>query len=546
MVNEAPTPAPTPALKPRPRRTRLIVAAVAGVALLGGAAVAALVLPQLFGPKFSDETDVSDILSEPHVAWTYDWVGENDREFLDETPQATEIGDGRALVWASFDYSAFLDAHGSSGWYQGYDEHYDVGFDAGEQYAGDVEEYNADTYPYTVPAPHEEDFFPEGAYDNYVEFLGFQDGFADGRAGKTIGTSREEAPPTPNFTPAVTAVDTTNGAVLWTVDLAGIVEGVDYSSSYYAQEIEGSNAVALYISTYGGADAAYVVIALDTETGAVLSRLASTEPASGASLDGDLVLATPDATGESTRVARYSPTGLAGDPEWSTDVDGSAYLTVGEGFVIVQGSENGTVLNGSNGSAAGWGQDIDYTIGYAFVGSQLVRIETTESADRYRVEGWSTQGASSWSEPLTVSYFELTDTALFSSEASEGGYSGLQRVDPATGTAVWKEPFADSFDSVLGVQGDSVLLQRGGTIIIVLDRDTGDEKFRENPGNFAVAFEGSTLYYVPVAGALTAYKYSGPGEVWSLSLTDAQSVTVAGGRLAIVDFEAGTLSGLAG
>jgi len=34
--------------------------------------------------------------------------------------------------------------------------------------------------------------------------------------------------------------------------------------------------------------------------------------------------------------------------------------------------------------------------------------------------------------------------------------------------------------------------------------------------------------------------------VWSLSLTGAQSVTVAGGRLAIVDFEAGTLSGLAG
>ena len=211
----------------------------------------------------------------------------------------------------------------------------------------------------------------------------------------------------------------------------------------------------------------------------------------------------------------------------------------------MQGSENGTVLNGSNGTAAGWGQDIDYTVGYAYVGSQLIRIEKTESADSYHVEGWSTTGTSTWSDPITVSYFELIDTALFSSEESEGGYSALQRVDPATGTAVWKKPFADTFDSVLGVQGDRVLLQRGDTVI-VLDRDTGDEKFRETPGDFAVAYEGSTLYYVPVAGALNAYKYSGPGEVWSLGLSDAQSVTVAGGRLAIVDFDAGTLSGLAG
>ncbi len=531
--------------QPDPRRSRVRLVVIAVVIVLGLVAAAVFVVPRLLAPSLTDATDVADILSEPHETWTYDWVGENDREFLDETPQATEIGDGRALVWASFDYAAFLDSTGASGWYEGYDEHYDAGFDLGEQYAGDVQEYNADTYPYTVPAPHEEDYFPEGAYDNFVEFLGFQHGFADGRAGKTIGTSREEAPPTPNFTPTVTALDTTNGAVLWTVDLAETVEGVDYSSSYFAHDINGSNAVALFISTYGGADAGYAVLALDKTSGAVLSQLSTNAPVSGASLDGDLVLALSDDTGESSRIARYSPTGLAGDPKWSTDVDGSAYLTIGDGFVIVQGSDNGTVLNGSNGKAAGWGQDISYTVGYSFVGSQLIRIEKTESADSYRVEGWSTAGTSSWSEPLTVSYFELTDTALFSSEGSEAGYSGLQRVDPATGTAVWKKPFADTFDSVLGVQGDSVLLRRGGTVI-VLDRDTGDEKFRETPGNFAVAYEGSTLYYVPVAGALTAYKYSGPGEVWSLGLSDAQRVTVAGGRLAIVDFEAGTLSGLAG
>lgn len=541
MVSEAPTPTPAP----RPRRARLIVAGVAVVALLGGAAAAAIVLPQFFGSNLSDETEVADILSEPQLTWTYDWVGENDREFLDETPQATEIGDGRALVWASFDYAAFLDKNGASGWYEGYDEQYDAGFDLGEQYADDVQEYNADTYPYTVPAPHEEDYFPEGAYDNYVEFLGFQHGFADGRAGKTIGTSREEAPPTPNFTPAVTALDTTNGAVLWTVNLAELVEGVDYSSTYYAQEVEGSNAVALFISTYSALDVGYSVLVLDTSSGAVLSQLSTDAPVSGESLDGDLVLALSDDTGESSRVARYSPSGLAGDPKWSTDVDGSAYLTVGEGYVIVQGSEQGTVLNGSNGTAAGWGQDISYTVGYAFVGSQLIRIQTTESAENYRVEGWTTKGTSSWSAPITVSYFELTDAALFSSEASEGGYSALQRVDPATGDSAWQQPFGETFDRTLGVQGNRVLLQRGDTVI-VLDLGSGEEAFRESPGEFTVAYEGSSLYYVLVEGALNAYKYSGPGEVWSFALSDAQRVTVAGGRLAIVDFEAGTLSGLAG
>ena len=212
--------------------------------------------------------------------------------------------------------------------------------------------------------------------------------------------------------------------------------------------------------------------------------------------------------------------------------------------MIVQGSEHGTVLTASNGKTAGWGQDIDNDTGYAFIGSQLVRIETADDADTYSVEGWTTAGASSWSKPITVEYFELTDTGLFSSEGGTSGYSALQRVDPATGENTWTQTFAKPFDYLLGVQGDALLLHDGESVI-VLDLATGEERYSEKLGDFTIVYEGSSLYYVPLAGELAAHKYQSADEVWSLALTESQTATAAGGRLAIVDSDKGTLSGLA-
>lgn len=526
----------------RPNRRGTVVVAVVVAAVLVLAAI--LVIPRLFGPSLVDSVDVVDIPNEPTESWTFDWMRDNDREFVNAAPETLPIGDARALVWARFDYPGFLEASGASGWFPGYDEQYDLGYDAGKIYAADVDSYNADTYPYTIPTPHESDYFPPGAYDNFIEYRGFHDGFGDAKATSPAGTSRREAPAEPKFTPLVSAVDSTNGTAVWTVNLADVVDGVDYSSWFYGLDIVGSNAVALFISTYSGAAPTYSVLTLDRSTGSVLSQLQTDGEATGVALDGDLVLTFADADGESSRVARYSPDDLAHDPKWVTEVEAYATVTAAQGFVMVQGVEHGTVLNGDRGSKAGWGQDITLTTGYVFVGSQLLRVEASGVDGSYTVQGWTTKGTTSWNEPITVSYFDLVDTGLFSSATADGGYSQLQRVDPATGAGLWKSSSSETFDAVLGVQGATLLLGHGNEVIAV-DLTSGKKKFTEITGPVTTIYEGAALYYVPAEGGLSAHRYDKQGEVWSIDL-GAGTAIVVGGRLALVNADEGTISGLAG
>ena len=160
-------------------RRMLVVGAVVALVLIV-VVVVALVIPGLLGRSPDGTSGVVDITSEPHTTWTYDWAGDSKPEFLDDSPEVNPVGDSQALVWPVFDLAAYGDEIGTSlGWYEGYDGQYDEGYAAGLEFREADEAYSNDTFPYTVPPAHEEDFFPEGAYDNYDEYLGFQDGFYD-------------------------------------------------------------------------------------------------------------------------------------------------------------------------------------------------------------------------------------------------------------------------------------------------------------------------------------------------------------------------------
>lgn len=523
----------------------MVVGLIALVVVVVVVVAAALVLPALFAPSRADSIDVADIHNEPKATWTFDWMGENDSEFVGASPETAPIGDGRALVWTQFEYSNFLKASGNSGWYPGYDEQYDLGFDAGTIYASDVDAYNADTYPYTVPTPRASDYFPPGAYNDFIEYRGFHDGFDDAKTKAPAGTSRREAPEAPNYTPTVVCLDTTNGEALWSVNLAEVVDGVDYSTSFRAQDVEGSNAVAIFIATYGTAVPSYAVLTLDKSTGAVLSQLATPGPATAVTLDGDLVVIATDATAERSRIARYDVDELAGDAKWAVETEPNATIAVGEGYVIVYGIPNGTVLNGANGSTAGWGDDISASVGYTFVGSDLLRVEATQSPITFTLRGWSTRGEPTWSESVTVSLFTVVGGNLLALERADDGYSQLQRIDPATGSVLWTSTFGDPFDKALGSQADTLLLRQANSVIVV-DLATGDERFRQNTAGFGRLYEGATLYYAASWRTLAAYRYDASGEVWTFALTAGQTATAVGGRLVIVDAHEGTLIGLAG
>src|SRR5690606_20830733 len=121
-------------------------------------------------------------------AWTYEFAGDADTDYLYGEPGIAAIGEGTALVWSEFDASAFADDQSDSyGWYEGYDEHYDAGFDAGVAYE---EAYQAwlDDETYELDYPSYGDYFLEEWYDE-DDYTGYVDGFYDGEDGEERGAN---------------------------------------------------------------------------------------------------------------------------------------------------------------------------------------------------------------------------------------------------------------------------------------------------------------------------------------------------------------------
>lgn len=513
------------------------LAATAAVVVLAlVVAVVVFVIPALRPSVPTDSTNVTDISSEPHTTWTYDWAA--DGEFLNDTPVIVSVGAGQALVWAQFDYSAFLESQGeSAGWYPGYDTSYNAGFDSGTEYGRAVEAYNNDKYPYTVPAPDIHVFLPASSDD------GYRDGFGDASTGADRGTSQKKQPDPPNFTPTVALVSAADGDELWSVDLSSIVDGVDYTSTYTAHNVPGSNAVAIVLAIPTGESARYVLVALDRNTGELLSELDSDGPIDVAALGGDIVAAAVDSAGTTTTVARYAVGDLGGKPKWKAQVDGAAFVYPAEGSIVAFSDDRGEALDGETGAKRAWGKDADFETTYRTVGGALVRVQGSKKGGSYDIQGWGQDGKPTWKHAIHTDFYEIRDDALFTASSSGSAYSTLQRIDPASGTPMWTKAYAKPFDGVLGIEGSRLLLA-SGTKVIVVDAGTGAAQFSQKVGEFYNMYFGSALYYVPSTHALTAYNYDKTGPAWSFDLAEGQTITTIGTHLVVVDADSGTVRGL--
>jgi hypothetical protein len=521
-----------------------LIAGGALVLILAMVLVVIFVVPALFGGSTSG-ADVADISSEPTTTWTYDWAGDNNPDFLDDEPDVTPIGESQALVWPVFDVAAYGDAIGTAlGWYEGYDQQYDDGYAAGLEFHAADEAYRNDTFPYTVPPANEEAFFPEGAYGNYDEFLGFQDGFTDATEQLGAGANRREKPIDPGYVPAVTLLNAETGTPQWTVDLSQAVDGVDYMSTISAFDIEGSNAIAVIVSLPNSDADAYSLLTLDRADGDTLSSISTPGGFDVASLDGDIIVANSSESGESSEIGRYAVDRLDKEPRWMTETTGVPILSASAGFVIGYGKDTGIVLNGSDGTVAAWGDDINYTIYYQFVGEQLIRTDNSIDPGIYTIQGWDVEGNSTWPDPLTAEAVTVLDGSLFTMDSGGSGFSNLQRADPTDGSEIWRDAYGETFDAFLGVAGNFLLLSRGSSVLVV-DLATGRDVQSQKVGDFVDLFTGDRLYYVPAGEELVAYRYTEADPVWSLGLTEGQSVTTVGNHLVLIDADTSTLSGLA-
>ena len=521
-------------------RVKLIVGAALLIIL---AVVIALAIP-LLTSRSSDDTAVVDIPSEPKTTWTYDWAGDSNQEFLDDSPGIAAVGNGDALVWPVFDLAAYTDAIGTSlGWYEGYDQQYDDGYAAGLEFRAADEAYHNDTFPYTVPPAHEKDYFPEGTYGDYDTFLGVQDGFYDAAQSLGAGQNKRKKPIDPGFTPLVALVNVETGAEQWSVDLSTELDGVDHLSSISAHDIVGSNAVAVVVSSPNSEDIGTSLITLDKGDGHVLSTMISDGQIDVAAFDGDIIVSSTDVSAENSVIGRFPVDRLDKKPRWHATVAGTAYLAVDGDFVMAYGNNAGAVFTGSDGKKADWGGDVSFSVSYRFVGSQLLRTETLEDGGDYTLEGWSIDGTSTWKEPVTSGAVTFLDGAIFTNNLTANNPVFLQRVDPADGSTMWSKEYGPKFDGFVGLQGNALLLSRGSSIIII-DLGAGTERLVQKVGDFRDVFEGEHLYYVPAGNELVAYSYTAKGAVWSLALDVGQSVTTLGDRLVLVDSDSFSLRGL--
>jgi len=514
-----------------------LIAGGAALVVVAIIAVIALVLPGILGGGSTDQTDVADIGDEPDTTWKYDWVGDNDQDFLESSPSVVSVGDSSALVWADFDYDAYASSQGNSeGWYEGYDEQYSDGYAAGLEF---LEAYDAwwDDETYTLDLPDEEDYFPAGAYDDYEEWLGFQDGFYDARYEQGEGYSQQEKPVDPDYSPSITLINAASGDEEWTVDLTDAIDGADFQSSISAFDIEDSNAVLVVASVIDKDTVKYTAATLDKGNGDVISTLEADGPISAYGFGGDVILGSTNEDGDETTFGRYSVGNLEDDPKWDATVDGYAVLYSYNDFVVAYSEDESLVVNANTGEDAEWGDDIDDEVGYRFAGDQLLRIEDDE------IEGYGTNGDSTWKSVDAEGYF-IGDGMLLTFEEDGDAYSGLQRIDPSNGSEKWGDTYDDEFDYVVGVQGSNILLV-SGTKIIVIDAGNGEEKLSQKAGDVYTVYEGANQYYAYTGDELAAYSYGEKGDVWTLDLDDSEGITVVGKQFVLIDYDKGTLNGLA-
>jgi hypothetical protein len=219
------------------------------------------------------------------------------------------------------------------------------------------------------------------------------------------------------------------------------------------------------------------------------------------------------------------------------------FLLADKGFVIAYGENSGAVFNGSDGSKAAWGEDINFSVFYQFVGDQLVRRENSDDGSFTKIEGWTVEGTTTWSRPVAAETLTVFEGSIFTMQAKGSGFKNLQRIALADGKELWADMYAEAFDNFVGIVGDSLLLSRGSAVVI-LDLATGKERLVQNVGDFLDVFEGESLYYVPAGDELAAYRYADEGAVWSLGLDRGQSIATLGAHLVLIDADTSTVFGL--
>ena len=344
---------------------------------------------------------------------------------------------------------------------------------------------------------------------------------------------------TPDFVQEFALVDITDGAELWAVDL-GDDSSLDADVSV-TPIAESERVVLSYVSeteSGGYQTVESTVVVLNSTDGDELSRGEYPGDVTVTAHEGDAIVSVTSDTG--LTASRYPAGDLDGEAEWSTEFESDVRATanvVGDELLVDLGDE-GTAIELSDGSTAGWADDFDATAVYSDTDGELVSVVVDGSQSV--VNGLAPDGSSRWDAPVTIAVAVAGPTWILGVDSG----NNLMRFDPADGTPMWEEDYSGEFSSLLGVFGDRVVLTDSNKLI-TLHLDDGTEESSFETGEIVNALFGEKLFYFQGDGELTARAYGADDAAWSMELDADEILGQSRGSMLIFNDEAHTLSGLA-
>ena len=520
--------------QPAPRRRRRWMWPVLGVLLLAAVGAAAWLTFLRPSPVVAAGQGVVDLTSEPEEAWTVKYAPRGEEEWIDAYPSLVAVGGDQIAVLAALDSTHYA-AQSDSLWYSGYDEHYATGYADGQRYQEDYRAYEQDSWANDFPERADYFSISGATYDDYLSsstYDGWGQGFNDATSQMPEGSSKAARPDDPPTMGRLTLLDARSGGEEWTVDLASLdVDGA--ASTVELAPLTPEGHLVLHVSTWSDTGTLTVrLFALDPDTGAVVSETELEGAAVATSSDpvAPLVIVLED------MAIRLDSADLDGDYLWSAsipDLQPSApWLT--DGLVRLSTDEGEWWLDAGSGYEPDWFEDAEPDITWRILADVVIRQEPS-SFGTY-LDALGHDGDTLWTDDAEEVYVvdgSGGEALLRAEHGADGESEFLMRLDPRTGEAMWEAEYDDSFSWVRGtVPGGLVVTQDNRGVLV--DLESGERQHRlRGPASYL----GTELAYGSEDGRVRAWDLEDGRELWSLRLSDSESLRSVGGQLLVHDSE---------